>query len=588
MKFLTLKQLFISGLITVVAAGPTKNITFNVISLVPNNQALGVIIDEKVYPLTKVNEASTLLHYGDAPSPSSGYKYAILQKDTNQVIESENFTRENSPSESTLNEYYGRSWNSYNNLTKLPLIMEPLPIINRIESDLHIDNEIPTVHFYGDQAQIDNLHNNQMEDIDVNLNMAYISPKDVKLYENVTISVSGMSTRRMSKLSYKFKLPKKQDLFGYRRIKLRAMASDYTYMRDSLGYAIAESVGLPTTKHSYVRVYINDKAVGLFGLVEHIKDEWVQNEFGNGSKKFKHGALFVADINVKQPNTTSATNMTKRDGAMDSILAGRNEIDNPKAVSSLLYLGNNISDYSLGQYAVKSDPSVGTANYTRIMDFAKFISEQPTDHVDDSAAAIWEEKIDVDSFLRGLALEIVISDMDGYFGMSNNYMLYDDIENERLVLSEQDLDLTMGVSTFNTSIMHGGNYTQFPGFTARPLTSRLFQVPKFKKQFEKYLIKMTKELVNPVVLGPRIDQLFDMLYEDVSWDLALPRLGKSLMPDFLSIVFGNGSDYTSVTNNPFHFAVYGPTMLNISMALTDWLPLRSSNLLSFFNETISQ
>lgn len=367
------------------------------------------------------------------------------------------------------------------------------------------------------------------------------------------------------------------------------MATDLTYMRDSLGYAIAESFGIPTTKHSYARVYINDKAIGLFGLVEHIKDEWVQNEFGNGSKDFKHGALYVADINVGQTNTTLAVNMTKRDGAMENLIAGKNEIDNPKAISSLLYLGNNISAYSAGQYAAKSDPSVGTANYTRIMDLTKFISEQPTTPVDDSVAPLWEEKIDVDSFLRGLAFEIVISDMDGYLGMSNNYMLYDDIKNERLVLSEQDLDLTMGVSTFNPSIMHGGNYTQFPGFTARPLLIRLIQVPKFKKQFEDYLVKMTKELVNPVVLGPRIDQLYNMLSEDTAWDLSLPRLGKNLLPDFMSMIFGKDSNYTSsITDGPFHLTVYGPTIFNISMALTDWLSLRSSNLLTFFNETVSQ
>ncbi|KAI7879854.1 coth protein-domain-containing protein [Mucor mucedo] len=552
MKFSALKQFFVSGLITVVAAGPTKNITFNVISLVPNNQTLGVIINEKVYPLTKVNEASNLLHYGEAPSPSSGYKYAILQKDTNQVIENEDFTRKNSPSKSTLNEFYGRPWNTFTNLTKLPSIFEPISINNRIESNLHIDNEIPTVHFYGDQAQIDNLHSNQMEDIDISLSMAYLryatfykaflfSPGDVKLYENVTVSIAGISTRHMNELSYKFKLPKKQDLFGYRRIKLRAMSIDMSYMRDSLGYAIADSFGIPTTKHSYARVYINDKAAGLYGLVEHVKDEWVQNEFGNGSKKFKHDALYVADINAGLANTSTTTNIKKRDGVMDRFLAGENEISNPAVSCSLLYLGNNITAYTSGPYSVKSGPSVGTANYTRIMDLTKFISEQPIVSVTDSSATIWEEKMDVHSFLRGLAFEIVISNMDRYFGTSNNYILYDDIKNERLVLSEQDLDLTMGISKYNATIMHGGNYTLFPGFTARPLMPRMMQAPKFKQQFENDLVKMTKELVNPVILGPRIDQLFGMLSEEVAWDMTLPRLGTSLILDFICELFSSNT-----------------------------------------------
>ncbi|MBM6383958.1 MAG: CotH kinase family protein [Paenibacillus sp.] len=80
-----------------------------------------------------------------------------------------------------------------------------------------------------------------------------------------------MSTRGMDKLSYKINIPKKKDLFGYLRLKLRAMAMDMSYMRDNLGYAIAESVGLPSTKHIYVRVYINNQAIGLFSLLEHLK-----------------------------------------------------------------------------------------------------------------------------------------------------------------------------------------------------------------------------------------------------------------------------------------------------------------------------
>ncbi|KAG2205639.1 hypothetical protein INT47_007995 [Mucor saturninus] len=492
MKFSALKQFLVSGLITVVAAGPTNHITFNVISRVSNNETIGVIIDEKVYPLTKVNEASTLFHYGDAPSTSSGYKYAILQKDTNQVIESENFT----------------------------------PSLNFL------------IYFYHQPR------------IRYQFNTFLFNPDDVKLYENVTVSIAGMSTRHMNKLSYKFKLPKKEDLFGYRKIKLRAMSIDMSYMRDSLGYAIADSVGLPTTKHSYARVYINDKAAGLYGLVEHVRDEWVQNEFGNGSKNFKHGALYVADINADLANTSTTTNITKRDGVMDRSIAGENEISNPAVSCSLLYLGNNITAYNSGPYSVKSDPSVGTANYTRIMDLTKFISERPIVSVTDSSATIWEEKMDVDSFLRGLAFEIVISNMDGYFGTSNNYMLYDDIKNERLVLSEQNLDLTMDISKYNATIMYGGNYTLFPGFTARPLMPHDQRARK------------------SCYLGPRIDQLFGMLSEEVAWDLTLPRLGTRMMPNFMGELLSSNS-----TESLFHLRVYGPALFNIPVALTDWLSL---------------
>jgi hypothetical protein len=141
---------------------------------VPSNQTVGVIVDDQLYPLTSVNEASTLLHTGEAPMASTGYRYAVLLKDNYSVIDQETFSRQPVINASeTLNEYYGRSWNSMT-LSKLPTIMSPLPIINRLDSDLHIDGEIPTIHLFGNQSAIDYIHGNQQSDIDITLNMTYI------------------------------------------------------------------------------------------------------------------------------------------------------------------------------------------------------------------------------------------------------------------------------------------------------------------------------------------------------------------------------------------------------------------------------
>lgn len=139
----------------------------------PNNQTLGVIVDNKLYSLENVDKSSSLLHYGKAPVAESGYKYAIIQKDDKQVIRMENFTRTASK-EDTLNEYFGRSWNTFPNITKLPNILPPLPIIDRIESNLHIEGQIPTIHLTGNQTAIDYMHSHQLEEIDVDLTMTYI------------------------------------------------------------------------------------------------------------------------------------------------------------------------------------------------------------------------------------------------------------------------------------------------------------------------------------------------------------------------------------------------------------------------------
>lgn len=161
---------------SIASVAASSNMTYKVVSLVSDNQTIGVIVDDEIYPLTNVDDASALLHKGKAPIASTAYKYAILDKDnTTNIIEQESFSRDPiTNSSKTLNEYYGRSWNS-KTLDQLPTIIDALPIINRIDSDLHIDGEIPTIHITGNQTAIDYIHANAQSDIDVTgLTLAYI------------------------------------------------------------------------------------------------------------------------------------------------------------------------------------------------------------------------------------------------------------------------------------------------------------------------------------------------------------------------------------------------------------------------------
>jgi hypothetical protein len=273
-----------------------------------------------------------------------------------------------------------------------------------------------------------------------------------------------------------------------------------------------------------------------------------------------------------------------------------------KGGADLSYLGTNISLYSRGYYSVKEDPSEGEANFTRIMDLTKFISDASNTTTDNSVVDDWERKMDVDSFLRGMAMEILLSNCDGYFTLANNYLLYDDLENERLIFSGSDFDLTMGLVFAPTVI--SGNYSEYPGFSERPL-SKMMNVPRFKNEFENLLLNITKGLVNNETLMPRIDQAYKMLTTDVEWDRSLPKKGR-LALDSLLPGAGNQTSNMNMTNStqpsnltesdieeffrngiPFEAAIYGPLPFNVSilLSLKEWITLRSDNILKFFNQT---
>jgi hypothetical protein len=157
------------------AAVSTANIVYSVISLTNHTHTMGVLVDNQLHPLSP-SEESDILHTGEAPVAKKGYSYTIL--DGSNIVSKEGFSRSPSSSD-TKNEYYNRSWNKWD-LKKLPIVLPKLPIINRMESDLHIDGEIPTIHFVGNQDTLDKIHKNQLNnDLSVDVKMTYIRQENI-------------------------------------------------------------------------------------------------------------------------------------------------------------------------------------------------------------------------------------------------------------------------------------------------------------------------------------------------------------------------------------------------------------------------
>lgn len=145
-------------------------ITYNVIAEPPANMNVAVVVDQVAYPL----EATLgILFKGDAPPATAGYHYAFI--DNKDVKVSEPFMRP--PLEkgvsTTVNEFFNRSISNYD-LVTLPQVKEPLSTIKRINSDLHIPYQIPSIHIYGNTSATKFLMEDQLEDNDVKLNVAYI------------------------------------------------------------------------------------------------------------------------------------------------------------------------------------------------------------------------------------------------------------------------------------------------------------------------------------------------------------------------------------------------------------------------------
>lgn len=369
---MNLLGLFALGLltsVTVAAVEMGRIIQYNVVNLLNQSETMGVTVDNATYPLKLRNSNTKILYSGMAPTAKSSYNYVKFYPNNTAVQES--FKR--APvTQNTVNEFFNRTWNNYS-VAQLPQIYPPLPAIKRVSSQLHKEGQIPTIHISGNQTLFDEMHSNSTADLSVMSNISYVSLNDSLFYEDVRVTLAGRSSRWLPKLSYNLKLDKHDRLYKYRRVKLRALDTDPSYLREQLAYDIIKSVGLASAEFSYVRVFMNDQPLGLFGIIETFQDPWLANTFANGSSSYKNGYLYQGVF------------MTPQSAAQGHI-------------SDLSYM-SNLTAYGDGQYKIKQEASKGDkVNWEPLQEFTEFISTAPTNQSD--AVATWRKHLDTDSFLR--------------------------------------------------------------------------------------------------------------------------------------------------------------------------------------------
>lgn len=164
-------------------------------------------------------------------------------------------------------------------------------------------------------------------------------------FDNVGIRTKGnLSLRSVVQMEdsdrYSFKLSfdeyVNQTLNGIEKINLNNNYSDASYMREYLAYELAEQMGLPTPKFSYVNVYINDELWGFYLAVEQIGDAYLERHFGNA-----YGALYKGEMT----GTGSELTWLGDDPDAYTGLALKSKTTNDDIVIEMLDELNNGMDY---------------------------------------------------------------------------------------------------------------------------------------------------------------------------------------------------------------------------------------------------
>jgi spore coat protein CotH len=102
----------------------------------------------------------------------------------------------------------------------------------------------------------------------------------------VALSSHGRTSRSNVKPSFGIQFDRYEShntFLGLRRLVLRANPGDASMMRERLAMALFRRMGIPASRESHARVYVNDEYGGVYTVVEDVDPVFLERNFGESS-----------------------------------------------------------------------------------------------------------------------------------------------------------------------------------------------------------------------------------------------------------------------------------------------------------------
>jgi hypothetical protein len=235
-----------------------------------------------------------------------------------------------------------------------------------------------------------------------------------------------------------------QSFHGLKKFHLNNSVQDDTYLSEWVCSDIFRQAGVPTPRALPVLVELNRRRLGTYVLLESVNQAFLARTFTN-----THGNVY------SPPGNTDIT------GTLDCI-GGRED--------------NNAADIKALAAAARSGDSARLA-----------------------------EALDLDRFLSFMAVEVMLCHWDGYTSNIKNYLVYHDVDAQRMVFIPHDLD----------QMLHDPNRSVLPrvrGIVARAVLSDA-------KTRNRYIMRLG-EVYSRCFVAPTLTRRIDAIVERLAPEMA--------------------------------------------------------------------
>jgi spore coat protein CotH len=304
-------------------------------------------------------------------------------------------------------------------------------------------------------------------------------------WTNATVRFKGNSSFNFARDSIKRSLKldfndreKGGRFLGMTKLNLNNNTMDASLMQEAIAYDLFRRAGIPASRTAFVKVFLTvpgrleRRYAGLYTAVEQVDDRFLDLHFGSGE-----GLLLK-----------------------------------PEGPAGVPYFGNAWKSYA-SVYDPKTTPS--NEDKARLMAFARFVNQSDAE----TFRAGITNHLEVDAFLRFLALNAVLANHDSCLTIGHNYYLHLDPSSGRFRFLPWDLNHAFGKFPMvgnPTEQMNGRFLPPNPG--RNPLIDRLLEDSASVAAYRQHVESILRDHFQPARLKAQVESIASLLRDSVKGD----------------------------------------------------------------------
>jgi spore coat protein H len=404
---------------------------------------------------------------------------------------------------------------------------------------IYDDAELTRIDITLTETALEALYADPFSDVEQKAGFTFTRGQQSESLADVGIRFRGNTSRYKEKKTFRVSfntfVPGRK-FHGIEKMNLNAETNDPSMVRSKLSWELFSYLGVPGARSNHVLLYINNSFYGVYINTEHIDEEFTRSRFGNNDGNL-YKCLWPADLG---------------------------------------YLGLDQDAYKFEHEGRRAYALTINEKWDDYQDLADLIATLEQE----SGAQFMEELekcMNVQRYLKVMAVDVMTGNWDGYIGNQNNYYLYRDPLTGRFEYVAYDLDNTFGIDWLGEDWSDRSIYQWHR--EERPLYEKILEQDRYKLQYTAYIKKLAA-FMSSAGLRQEVERWRSQIRPWVSQDPYYPLDWGYSMADF---------DHALDSGRGGHlcYGVFEYALLRVTSALEECIQADAAPLVSYARVTPS-